>query len=125
MVRAFSSLLLARSSRFLVARKLSATDSAILLLQKKLDVEAVKKSDVITISFQHEDPEIAAQVVNKLVDRFIEYHVLVHQQPQSYGFFDEQVKLQSDQLKKFGERVTRHTGATKTLAPSRNSGNFC
>lgn len=81
-------------------KEVSATDSAILSLQKKLEVEAVKKSDVITISFQHEDPEIAAQVVNKLVDRFIEYHVLVHQQPQSYGFFDEQVKLQSDQLKK-------------------------
>ena len=80
-------------------KKLSATDSAILLLQKGLDVEAVKKSDVITISFQDEDPDMAAQVVNKLVDRFIEYHVLVHQQPQSYGFFDEQVKLQSDQLK--------------------------
>jgi uncharacterized protein involved in exopolysaccharide biosynthesis len=81
-------------------KELSATDSAILSLQKKLEVEAVKKSDVITISFQHKDPDIAAQVVNGLVDRFIQYHVLVHQQPQSYGFFDEQVKLQSDQLKK-------------------------
>ena len=78
---------------------MSATDSAILSLQKQLEVEAVKKSDVITISFQHEDPEVAAHVVNGLVDRFIEYHVQVHQQPQSYGFFDEQVKLQSDQLK--------------------------
>lgn len=85
--------------QFLGRKELSATDSAILSLQKKLEVEAVKKSDVITISFQHKDPEVAAHVVNGLVDRFIEYHVQVHQQPQSYGFFDEQVKLQSDQLK--------------------------
>jgi uncharacterized protein involved in exopolysaccharide biosynthesis len=76
-----------------------ATDGTIILFQKKLEVEAVKKSDIITVSFKHKNPIIAAQVVNRLIDRFIEYHVLVHQQPQSYGFFDEQVKLQFDQLK--------------------------
>lgn len=80
-------------------RELSAENQAIIAFQKHLEVEAVKKSDVITVTFQHEDPDVAAQVVNRLVDRFIEYHVQVHQQPQSYGFFDEQVKLQADQLK--------------------------
>jgi uncharacterized protein involved in exopolysaccharide biosynthesis len=95
----FLSTVLTTVRQFLGRKQLSATDSAIILVQKKLEVEAVKKSDVITISFQHKDPEVAAHVVNGLVDRFIEYHVLVHQQPQSYGFFDEQVKLQSDQLK--------------------------
>ena len=88
-----------RSSSSWVAKKCPQPTAPSFFLQKKLEVEAVKKSDVITVTFQHEDPDVAAQVVNRLVDRFIEYHVLVHQQPQSYGFFDEQVKLQAEQLK--------------------------
>ena len=97
-------------------KQLSATDSAIILVQKKLEVEAVKKSDVITITFQHKDPDMAAQVVNRLVDRFIEYHVLVHQQPQSYGFFDEQVKLQSDQLKNSENEFQAYRSKTNVAA---------
>ena len=80
-------------------KELSATDGAILLVQNKLAVEAAKKSNIITVKFQHTDPVMAARVVNRLVDRFTEYHVLVHQQPQSYEFFDEQVKVQSEELK--------------------------
>ena len=80
-------------------KELSATDGAILLVQKKLEVEATKKSNIITVKFQHTDPVMAARLVNRLVDRFTEYHVLVHQQPQSYEFFDEQVKVQSEELK--------------------------
>jgi uncharacterized protein involved in exopolysaccharide biosynthesis len=97
-------------------KQLSATDSAIILVQKKLEVEAVKKSDVITITFQHKDPDMAAQVVNRLIDRFIEYHVQVHQQPQSYGFFDEQVKLQSDQLKNSESEFQAYRSKTNVAA---------
>jgi uncharacterized protein involved in exopolysaccharide biosynthesis len=97
-------------------KQLSSTDSAIILVQKKLEVEAVKKSDVITITFQHKDPDMAAQVVNRLIDRFIEYHVLVHQQPQSYGFFDDQVKLQSDQLKNSENEFQAYRSKTNVAA---------
>lgn len=76
-----------------------ALDNAVLVFEKKLTVEAVKKADIITVSFRHKNPVIAAQVVNKLAERFIEYHVSVHKQPQQGAFFDEQVKLQGDKLR--------------------------
>ena len=102
--------------RSLGRKELSATDSAILLVQKKLEVEAVKKSDIITVKFRHKDPVMAARVVNKLIDRFTEYHVVVHQQPQSYGFFDEQVKLKSEELKNSEKEFQTYRTTTDVAA---------
>jgi uncharacterized protein involved in exopolysaccharide biosynthesis len=102
--------------RSLGRKELAATDRAILLLQKKLEVEAVKKSDIITVKFQHKDPVMAARVVNKLIDRFTEYHVVVHQQPQSYGFFDEQVKLKSEELKNSEKEFQTYRTTTDVAA---------
>jgi polysaccharide chain length determinant protein (PEP-CTERM system associated) len=43
-----------------------------------LSVEGVKKSNAIQVSFEHENPQIAAQAVNLLVDFFKERHLQVH-----------------------------------------------
>ncbi len=41
-------------------------EAAILEAGKKLAVEGVKKSNVIEVAFQHEDPQVAARFVNRL-----------------------------------------------------------
>ena len=81
------------------SRKLSLLDQATLTFEKKLMVEGIKKSDIIDIKFQHGDPIIAAQVVNNLIDAFLEHHLTVYKQSQKYGFFDEQVSLLKKKLK--------------------------
>jgi len=81
------------------SKKLSPFEKAVLIFQKKLTVEGVKKSDIINVTFQHKDPVIAAQVVNKLIDVFLEHHIKVYKQSQNYDFFDEQVKLLEKKLK--------------------------
>jgi len=40
-------------------------------------VEGIKKSNVIQVSFQHEDPRDAAEAVNLLVDFLTEKHLQV------------------------------------------------
>ena len=83
-------------------------DKAVPIFTKNLTVEAVAKSNIIDINFQHKDPVIAAQVVNKLVEVFLDLHIRVYKESGEYGFFDEQVKLyvkklkeSEDELKKF------------------------
>lgn len=78
---------------------LSPLDQATLIFEKKLTVEGVKKSDIIDIRFQHKEPAIAAQVVNKLIDAFLDHHLTVYKQSQQYNFFDDQVKLLQSKLK--------------------------
>jgi uncharacterized protein involved in exopolysaccharide biosynthesis len=81
------------------SNKLSPLMKATIVFYKNLKVTGIKKSDIINIKFQHKDPIIATQVVNKLINTFLEYHLTVFKQPQKYDFFNEQVSLLKKRLK--------------------------
>ena len=68
-------------------------NDAVLKFQKSLSVEGIKKSDVIEVSFRHKDPEMAAEIVNTLANAYLEEHLLVHKNPQSYNFFEDQSQV--------------------------------
>ena len=65
-------------------------EAAILPFEKNLTVSGVKKSNVIEVSFQHEDPQVAARVVNLLVELFQGKHLQVFSDPQS-SFLEKQL----------------------------------
>jgi uncharacterized protein involved in exopolysaccharide biosynthesis len=71
---------------------------AVLTFQKSLSVEGIKKSDVIDVSFKHKDPETAALIVNTLVNAYLDEHLLVHKNPQSYNFFEDQAQMLKTKL---------------------------
>lgn len=81
------------------SKDLSPLDKATLTFEKKLTVEGVKKSDIIDIKFQHKEPAIAAQVLNELINAFLDHHLTVYKQSKQYNFFDDQVKLLQKKLK--------------------------
>ncbi len=81
------------------AKELTPLEKATLAFEKKLNVEAVKKSDVIEVTFQNGDPVVASQAVNSLIDAFLAHHLSVHKQSQQYSFFDEQVTLLEKKLR--------------------------
>ncbi|HEA67868.1 MAG TPA: hypothetical protein ENI07_13755 [Desulfobacterales bacterium] len=66
---------------------------AVLRLQKALWVGGIKKSNVISITFKHKDPNMAAQVVNTLAEAYLDKHLAVHKNPVSYNFFEEQSQI--------------------------------
>jgi polysaccharide chain length determinant protein (PEP-CTERM system associated) len=80
-----------------IYKNLDDTDT-ILKFQKSLSVEGIKKSDVIDISFKHQDPKIAATVVNTLANAYLDQHLRVHKNPQSYNFFQEQSYILKNKL---------------------------
>ena len=71
---------------------------AVLKFQKSLSVEGIKKSNVIEISFKHEDPEKATLIVNTLANAYLDEHLLVHKNPQSYNFFEDQSQVLKSKL---------------------------
>lgn len=73
-------------------------DAAIVQFQKKLKVEAVKKSNVIQVSFQHRDPLIAARAINLLIEFFKEKHLQVFSDPKS-SFLETQLATYDQKLK--------------------------
>lgn len=76
----------------------SPDEKAVLRLRKDLEVEGIKKSNVIAIRFRHTDSQMAARVVNKFVSLYLDRHVDVHKGPNSYKFFREQSGLLKDKL---------------------------
>lgn len=71
---------------------------SVLKFQKSLSVAGIKKSDVIAISFKHSDPKMAAKIVNTLSNAYLEEHLLIHKNPQSYNFFEDQSQVLKTKL---------------------------
>ncbi|MGA7828351.1 MAG: GumC family protein [Geobacteraceae bacterium] len=78
-------------------------DAAIDRFEKNLSVDDVKDSSVINVSFDHNNPQIAAKVVNSLVEKYEVKHLQVFSTPQS-PFLESQV---SDFRKKLQESETK------------------
>ncbi len=80
-------------------------EKAFLQMQKALDVQGIKKSNVIEVSFKHTDPQTAAAVANKLSSLFLDRHLSVHKTPQSYAFFQQQSELLKTKLNEAESRL--------------------
>lgn len=65
-------------------------DSAVLMVMNSLEAEALKDSTIINISFKSQSPQLAQNVLAKLIDLYLEQHIAVHQTPGSYQFFTQQ-----------------------------------
>jgi uncharacterized protein involved in exopolysaccharide biosynthesis len=80
-------------------------------LQDALQIEPIKKSDLISVTYSSQDPQAAAHVLRTLGDAYIQKHVAVHTPAGQVQFFDAETerykKDLSDaeaQLKTFSEQ---------------------
>ena len=69
-------------------------EAAVNRVLSNLSARRVAGTDVIEVAYRSPDPDVSANFVTVLVDRFLERHLEVHQSGQSYDFF----KAQSAQL---------------------------
>jgi uncharacterized protein involved in exopolysaccharide biosynthesis len=70
-----------------------------------LRVEGLPDTQVIQVSFQHPDPQLAADAVNLLVDRFQERHLWAFSQAQATAFLEEKVGEHKKQLDEANDRL--------------------
>ena len=87
-----------------IVNNLPATEKAIINLQKKVDIEAFEKSNVLTVSFKSHSPELAQEVVNEIVSEYVRQHVDLHRAPKAFAFLEEQAeRIESELLEKRNE----------------------
>jgi uncharacterized protein involved in exopolysaccharide biosynthesis len=66
-------------------------EMAVLRLQEELIVlRTGRESSIISVAFRHKDPEVAANVVNSVVELYSERHLGLRKKPQLTRFFQEQ-----------------------------------
>jgi len=80
-------------------------DVAASILRQNLIAKGIEKSNVIEVRFTHPDPKIAAEVVNKLIDLYLERHIEVHKTSESVNFFKEQTQLFKEKVRQADEAL--------------------
>jgi len=61
-------------------------------LAKGLNIEVVKKTNMIEVSYKSKDPKVAYGVVDKLASLYMEKHLAVHRPTGSYEFFAKETE---------------------------------
>ncbi len=67
-------------------------------LAKQLDVQSVKKTNLIAIRYASGDPQLAAKVLQSLANAYLQKHTVVHRPPGEFHFFEQQIADSRRQL---------------------------
>src|SRR5580704_4549899 len=67
-------------------------------LASKLEVESIKKTNLIAVSYGASDPQLAAHVLQSLASVYLEKHMEVHRPQGQLHFFDQQTGESRRQL---------------------------
>jgi uncharacterized protein involved in exopolysaccharide biosynthesis/Mrp family chromosome partitioning ATPase len=101
---------------------LEPREKAIQQVSNNLNVEALRKSNVIQIALESQNAELARNTLQGLIDFYLEHHVQVYQTGGSYEFFKEQTESLRSELEATEEalRTFKNTANVGALAEQRS-----
>lgn len=90
---------------------------AVARLTKLLDVEPVRKSNVLAVTYDGPNPELAQAVVSKLLELFLERHMQLNRTPGAHQFLADHTARQRAQLTRAEEELRDLKNAAGLIAP--------
>jgi len=63
---------------------------AVRRLGKKLQIDAIRKTNMVKVSYESPDPQLAAHVLRTLTNLYLEKHLEVRRAPGTFAFFQQQ-----------------------------------
>jgi uncharacterized protein involved in exopolysaccharide biosynthesis len=63
---------------------------AVRRLNKKLKIDAIRKTNIVRVTYHSPDPELAAYVLRTLTNLYLEKHLEVRRAPGTFAFFQQQ-----------------------------------
>ena len=85
--------------------------TAVRKLSKDLKIEPLRKTNVISVSYQARDPKMAEEVLKALAAAYTEKHLEVHRPSGEFEFFDQQTEQYKQGLNQAQEKLTElHQG---------------
>jgi uncharacterized protein involved in exopolysaccharide biosynthesis len=94
------------------------TDRAILQLRGDLQLEVVKKTNIISIAYEAHKPEVAQQVLATLDSAYLEKHLAVHHPPGQAEFFDQQADQYKKDMMSVESQMAKFSGEQNGVAPT-------
>ena len=80
-------------------------------LARKLQVEPVKRTNLIAIGYAADDPQVAAKVLRLLANAYLEKHMAVHRPSGEFRFFERQAAESQQQLEDSKRQLLQFTGS--------------
>ena len=96
-------------------QKMIAT--AVRKLQMALKVEVLPKTSLISVTYDDTNPQRAAQVLNTLVNLYMEKHMAVHQPAGTFEFFQKQTQQYEQGLAQAESRVVKFRKEEGVVSP--------
>lgn len=88
------------------APEAARVEKAVTALAKELTISPVRKANIITISYSSGSPEIAAAVLKKLGDLYLEKHLKLNHPAGASDFFKEKAEEYESRLKQSEQNLT-------------------
>jgi uncharacterized protein involved in exopolysaccharide biosynthesis len=86
-------------------------------LQSTLQVEPIKKTNLISATYRSSDPVLAARVLNTLANLYLEKHLEVHRLPGAFDFFQKQTERYRNELATSEEHLVGYDRDTGVVSP--------
>lgn len=94
----------------------AAVERAARRLAKRLKVEPLKKTNLIAVSYDASDPQLAARVLQSLSNAYLEKHTEVHRPAGELQFFDQQMAESQHQLEQAQQKLLEFTESHDVVA---------
>lgn len=86
-------------------------------LANALHVEALKKTNLIDLSYQSSDPQTACRVLDSLANFYMEKHLAVHRPPGALDFFQQETERYQKELENAELRLANFGQQQKVASP--------
>ncbi|HXM64753.1 MAG TPA: GumC family protein [Terriglobales bacterium] len=86
-------------------------------LRDALQIDPIKKSNLISVSYTSTDPQLASRVLRELGDAYIQKHVAVHTPPGQVQFFDVETERYKKELGDAEAQLKAFSGEENGVAP--------
>jgi uncharacterized protein involved in exopolysaccharide biosynthesis len=93
-----------------------AIAKAVRKLSKDLKIEPLRKSNVISVSYDARDPKMAEEVLKALSAAYMEKHMELHRSSGEFKFFDQQTDQYKQGLNRAQEKLTDFTKGTGVVS---------
>jgi uncharacterized protein involved in exopolysaccharide biosynthesis len=86
-------------------------------LEKKLKIEPIKLTNLISVSYRASDPQQAAHVLNTLANLYLEKHLAMHRVPGAFDFFHKQAEQYRAALAESEARLAQFGRSEGVVSP--------
>lgn len=95
----------------------TALELAVALFKRDLDSQIVPKSNIVQVTYEGKDPQLATQIVNELCQRYVIRHLEVHENKGIYSFFKKQAEVLHDTLQVMASALQQFEAENNLIAP--------